>query len=83
MKNESINWLGYSNDNIGMIHWSAYWDTYSLILSVNDRNITELDSFGRINDTDGHKIRTHCTRLSKKDRFYTIQEFFQLNNKEK
>ena len=71
-----INWLGYSTEHIGMIHWCNYWDKYSLIIDVNEENISELDSFGSINKTNEHKIRTHSTRLDKKDKFYTVEEFF-------
>ena len=29
-----INWLGYSTEHIGMIHWCNYWDKYSLIIDL-------------------------------------------------
>ena len=73
------NWLDYSDRHIGMIHWNAYWGTYSLVLDVNDKDVTVLDSFGIINDSNGHDVKTHQTRLSKKDKFYTVQDFYKLN----
>jgi len=73
------NWLGYSDEHIGMVHRCSYWGTYSLVLDVNDKDVTVLNSFGTINDSDGHDVCTHQTRLSEKDKFYTVQDFFKLN----
>ena len=74
------NWFGYSKEHIGMIHWSAYWDKYSLVVDVSDKYVSELDSFGIINYPNNHSIRRHWTKLSDKDKFYTVQEFFQTTN---
>lgn len=66
----------YTPDMVGCIHYSSYWRTYSLILEVNGSVITELDSFGEINNGDDHNIRTHRTALSAGDKIMTTNEFY-------
>ena len=69
----------WNKEHIGMVHWSSYWSVYSLVLDVDsDGVITELDSFGEINHSDRHRIRTHNTVLSEKDKFYTMEQFYNL-----
>tara|TARA_Y100000296_G_scaffold79074_1_gene102584 strand:+ start:13 stop:264 length:252 start_codon:yes stop_codon:yes gene_type:complete len=79
--------MKYTKEHIGMVHWSSYWSTYCLVLDVDGDNITELDSFGKINESSNHKIRKHHTALDEGDKFYTIKQFHNLiiksyNNKE-
>lgn len=69
----------WSPDLVGLIHWSDYWGTYSLVLDVdlNSLTITELDSFPEIGGGTS-TIRRHSTALNDKDKFYTAAEFYQL-----
>lgn len=69
--------MRYNQSHVGMVHYCSYWQKYSLILNVGDFWITELDAFNEINSRV-HKIRIHCTPLARGDRFYTVQEFYQL-----
>tara|TARA_R100001530_G_scaffold100685_1_gene70010 strand:+ start:131 stop:376 length:246 start_codon:yes stop_codon:yes gene_type:complete len=70
--------MEYTKDHIGMVHWCSYWSTYCLVLNVDGDNITELDSFGKINESSNHKIRRHHTALHKRDKFYTVEQFYNL-----
>jgi len=70
--------MKYTKEHIGMIHWSSYWGTYCLVLDVDGDDVTELDSFGKINESSNHKIRKHRTALDDGDKFYTIEEFYNL-----
>jgi len=72
--------MKYTKEHIGMIHWSSYWSTYCLVLDVNGDDVTELDSFGKINESSNHKIRKHRTALDDGDKFYTIEEFYFIIN---
>ena len=72
--------MKYTKEHIGMIHWSSYWMTYCLVLDVDGDDVTELDSFGKINESSNHKIRKHRTVLDDGDKFYTIEEFYFIIN---
>ena len=72
--------MKYTKEHIGMIHWSSYWRTYCLVLDVDGDDVTELDSFGKINESSNHKIRKHRTALDDGDKFYTIEEFYFIIN---
>ena len=72
--------MKYTKEHIGMIHWSSYWSTYCLVLDVSGDDVTELDSFGKINESSNHKIRKHRTALDDGDKFYTIEEFYFIIN---
>ena len=72
--------MKYTKEHIGMIHWSSYWMTYCLVLDVDGDDVTELDSFGKINESSNHKIRKHRTALDDGDKFYTIEEFYFIIN---
>tara|TARA_R100000789_G_scaffold98484_1_gene102512 strand:- start:33 stop:263 length:231 start_codon:yes stop_codon:yes gene_type:complete len=74
--------MKYIKEHIGMIHWSFYWGNYSLILGVDGDEVTELDSFGKINNSYNHKIRRHHTALDKRDKFYTVEQFYKEVNHE-
>jgi hypothetical protein len=67
----------YTQQHVGMIHYSSYWRTYSLVLDVDGIYITELDKFGEINHNGEHKVRRHCTQLDHGDKFMTVAEFYQ------
>ncbi len=71
--------LKWCKSHIGMIHYSDYWGTYSLVLDVDldTMNITELDNFGDTNHLAA-LVRIHCTPLDENDNFFSIPEFMNL-----
>ncbi len=69
----------YEQRHVGMVHYSAYWRTYSLILDVTqERWVTELDSFGPINSGCAPKVRHHISAMDHGDRMYTVAEYYAL-----
>lgn len=67
----------YKPEYVGMIVYSAYWHTYSLILNVNGSIVAELDSFGEINHCNKHSVREHYTALCYGDKLLTVEEFYE------
>jgi len=70
--------MKYTKEHIGMIHWSFYWSKYSLILDVDGDEVVELDSFGKINESTNHKIRRHHTALDRRDKFFPVENFYNV-----
>lgn len=64
----------YNQAMIGMIHYCAYWRSYSLILDVTDGWVTELDSFSGTQTE--LRTRRHLTSLSPSDKIMTVAEYY-------
>ena len=68
--------MKWDKSHVGMIHYSDYWKRYSLILNVSDDGtVTCLDEFN-IHGYRNHAIRSHATKIDKRDRLMTVAEFF-------
>ena len=65
----------YTNEMIGMVHYCAYWRSYSLILNVTNGWVTELDSFDG-NERREPYTRRHITALSPDDKIMTVAEYY-------
>ncbi len=63
--------------DVGLVHYSAYWGRYSLVLNVNGYTVTELDGFAGVNQHPTNaQVRTHQTPPDKGDKFLTVAEFY-------